>query len=80
MAATIQVDSFPQSIIRERSQLSSPAAPGDTTVNVEDSAGFAAGDIIYVGNLGREACEKAVVASVDAETTITLSSALDSHT
>jgi phage gp36-like protein len=76
MATTIQVDSFPPSIIRERTQLSGAAVLGDTTLNVMDSAGFAADDIIYVGILGRETCEKAVVASVDSETTITLSSPL----
>lgn len=76
MATTLQIDSFPSNIIRERSQLSSATAPGDTTLNVDDSAGFAAADIIYVGNLGSETCEKAVVASVNAATTITLSEPL----
>lgn len=73
MSTTLQIDSFPSNILRERTRLSIPAAPGDTSIVVESFAGYDQGDIIYVGNLGRETCEKAVVASVDAETTITLS-------
>lgn len=76
MSTVLQIDSFPSNIIRERTSLASVADPGTTVINLESSANFNQGDILYVGNLGRETCEKAVVASVDTETAITLSSAL----
>lgn len=76
LAITIQIDSFPPSFIRERSKLLDAVPAGDTILNIGSSAGFAADDIVYIGILGRERCERAVVESAGSASTISLASAL----
>lgn len=76
MPTTIAVESFSDNNIRERSVLTAGAAVGDTTVTLASTQGYNAGDIIYVGQLSREGCERAVIASVVNGTSVTLSTAL----
>lgn len=76
MPTTLAIESFNEINIRERSTLSIGAAAGATELKFESAQGFQAGDVIYVGQLSREGCEKAVIASVDDATTVTLDSAL----
>lgn len=45
---------------------------GDSNLTLASAEGFANGDIIYVGQLTREGCEKAVIQSVTEETTVSL--------
>lgn len=77
MATTLAIESFSENNMRERSKLSEGADIGATTLLVESTEGFADGDIIYVGQLSREGCEKAVIQSVDSATTVTLSAPLE---
>ena len=76
MAYTLNIDSFAEQNIRERTTLSSAVDAGVTSLPVVSTVGYAVGDIIYVGPLSREGCEKAVVAAVPSETILTLSAAL----
>ncbi|WP_425005770.1 phage protein Gp36 family protein [Mycolicibacterium sp. S3B2] len=76
MPTTLAIESFSQNNIRERSVLAVGAAVGDTTLTLESTQGFGANDIVYIGQLSREGCERAVIQSVDDATTVTLSSAL----
>lgn len=76
MPTTLNLESFNEINIRERSALTAGADVGDTTTQLASTEGFAAGDVIYIGQLSREGCEKAVIASVDNATTVTLDSAL----
>lgn len=76
MAYKVRVDSFTEDNIRERSQLGTAPQPGSNSINLVSTQGFKGDDIIYVGTLSREGCEKAVVASVDNATTLTLTDPL----
>lgn len=76
MATTLQIDSFSEINLRERTELSADFTTGTSVLKVVSSEGFKAGQIVYVGNLSREGCEKAVIASVADETTINLTEAL----
>ena len=75
MPTTLQIPSFASSNLRERTALSADYVSG-TSLPVESTQGFASGDIIYVGQLSREGCEKAVVDAVPSATALTLVSAL----
>jgi len=72
MPTTLAIESFSDNNIRERSVLAVGAAEGDQNLTMASTEGFANGDIIYVGQLSREGCEKAVIQSVASETTVTL--------
>ena len=72
MATTLNIESFSDSNIRERSQLAAPVSAGVSAITVVSTSGFNAGDILYVGARSRDGCEKAVVASVDSSTQLTL--------
>lgn len=76
MPTTLNLESFKEVNIRERSTLSVGAAAGDSELTFESTQGFNAGDVIYVGQLSREGCEKAVIESVDDPTIVTLSDPL----
>lgn len=76
MSTTLQLESFVTSNIRETGALSDDAAAAVATIKLRSTDGFAADDIIYIGVLGREGCEKAVIQSVDDHTTLTLVTAL----
>lgn len=76
MSFTINIDSFSEENIRERTTLTLPVDVGAEAIKVESTADYAVGDIIYVGTLGAEGCEKAVVASVVDATTLNLADAL----
>lgn len=45
-------------------------------LHVESVQGYAPGDILYIGALGREGCEKVVIDAMPSATTITLTSSL----
>lgn len=77
MATTLRLQSFTASNIRERSALRVAVEPGHSTVELESTAGFAPGDVLYVGELASEGCEKASVASVDDANVLTLTSSLE---
>lgn len=76
MASTLTIESFAPQNIRERSQLLEPANSGDTTLHVLSTAGYGMNDVLYVGSLGMERCERAVVASVQSSTQLTLAGPL----
>jgi hypothetical protein len=76
MATTIRVDSFHPINIVERSELLADYVAGSLTLELSSTQGFTDGQVIYVGHLSREGNERAVVATVDGETTVTLSEAL----
>lgn len=76
MATTLRIDSFHESNIVERGELAADALEGATTLLLRSTQGILVGQIIYVGHLSREGIEKAAVASVDGETTVTLSEPL----
>ena len=76
MPTTLAIESFSENNIRERSKLSEGADIGAQTLTFESAEGFADGDTIYVGELSREGCEKAVIASVNDAMTVTLSQPL----
>ncbi|KUM39015.1 phage protein Gp36 family protein [Arthrobacter sp. EpRS71] len=76
MATTLRIDSFHDSNIVERSELSGDYVAESTTLKLRNSQGLVAGQVIYVGQLSLEGCEKAVIDSVDDETTLSLSEAL----
>ncbi|MGW5074069.1 hypothetical protein [Rhodococcus sp. NPDC004095] len=58
--------------IRERTKLTASASVGDETLTVQSTQGYPDGEIVYVGELSREGCERGVVESIDDETTISL--------
>lgn len=76
MATTLNIESFNETNLRARTTLSAGLGVGATVITVVDAHDFSDGDTIYVGNLGRDGCEKAVIASITGETTINLSSPL----
>lgn len=76
MATTLRIDSFQDINIVERSELRLDYVADTTLLFVRSTDGLIAGQVIYVGHLSLEGCEKAVIASVDDETKISLSEAL----
>jgi len=78
MSTTLQAESFADINLagQPRSTLASDVAKDATSVLLASTDEFEAGDIIYVGALAREQCEKAIVESVDDATTLTLTSGL----
>jgi hypothetical protein len=81
MSTTLQIESFGETNLRKRTELSADYIPASLVLEVKNSAGHSEGQTIYVGQLAREGVEKAVIASVDDETTISLTEALKlSHT
>lgn len=77
MSTTLILESFSDINIRERSLLTSGASVGDTELVLESTQGFNDGDVVYIGQLSREGCEKAVIASVDSGTSVTLTAGLE---
>lgn len=76
MAYTLQIDSFSEENIKERTKLAASPLAGDDDLLLQSILGFSEGDIIYVGKLGQETCEKAVIASMNGTTTVDLASPL----
>lgn len=76
MATTLRIDSFHESNIVERGELAADALEGATTLLLRSTQGILVGQIIYVGHLSREGIEKAAVASVVDEMTVTLAAPL----
>jgi hypothetical protein len=76
MATTLQIESFGETNLRERTELSADYVADSLILEVKSTDGYVAGPTIYVGQLAREGVEKAVIASVDDETTISLTQAL----
>lgn len=72
MSTTLAIESFNEINLRERTTLSADVLLGAEAIQVKSTQGYSAGDILYVGQLAREGVEKAVIASVDGETTINL--------
>jgi phage gp36-like protein len=72
MSTTLNIESFGEINLKERTTLTAGAAVAAQSITVPSIQGFAVGDIIYIGNLSREGCEKAVIASFTGQTTITL--------
>ena len=76
MSTTLQADSFSRNNIRERTSLVEGVPEGATAIKVASTQGYETGSIIYVGELAREQCEKAVVESLADDMTVTLVSPL----
>jgi phage gp36-like protein len=76
MATTLRIDSFQEINVIERTELSADYVDAAETLSIRSTEGLSAGQSIYVGQLSREGCEKAVIASVVDQTTINLSEAL----
>lgn len=76
MSTTLLIESFSELNLRERTQLDIAAITGATELTVLSSDGYSDGDIIYLGPLSRDGCERAVIASVQDETTIQLTAPL----
>nr|WP_321999641.1 hypothetical protein [Rhodococcus qingshengii] len=76
MSTTLQADSFSRNNIRERTSLVEGVPKGAIEIKVASGQGYEAGSIIYVGELAREQCEKAVVESLTDDTNVTLVSPL----
>ena len=72
MSATLAIESFGKSNLRERSQLLEGVNAGESVIKLLSTADYAPGDILYVGTLSLECCERAVIASVDSAQQITL--------
>ncbi len=77
MSITLNIESFAPHNIKERTQLLEPAAAGDTVLNLLSAADYADGDVLYVGSLSVEGCERAVVASVNTSMQLTLVAPLE---
>jgi|GEM_PF-5332859 len=76
MSTTLQADSFSRNNIRERTSLVEGVPEGASAIKVASTQGYEAGSIIYVGELAREQCEKAVVESLADGMTVSLVSPL----
>lgn len=76
MSTTLRIDSFAQINIVERGALASDAEVGDSTLALVGTDGFKDGQTIYVGRLGAEGVEKAIVSGEPTEAEVTLASAL----
>jgi phage gp36-like protein len=76
MATTLQIESFGEVNLKERTELSADYVAGSLSLEVRSTNGYAAGQPIYVGQLSREGVEKAVIGVVVDETTISLTQAL----
>lgn len=76
MATTLTIESFGPTNIRERTELLEAAASGESVLKLVSTSDYAMGDILYVGSLSVEGCERAVVASVDTSTQVTLTAPL----
>jgi phage gp36-like protein len=76
MSTTLNIQSFVDNNIRERTELGSAVTAASTSLTVKSTAGFAAGDVIYVGYPGREGCEKATIDTVTDGTMLALGSGL----
>ena len=77
MATTLLIDSFTEANVGEQTTLQAVAAAAATTITVKSIEGFQVGQAIYVGQLSRDGCEKAVIAALPNETTINLSAGLE---
>lgn len=75
MSTTISFRSFSESNLRERTELTADYLTG-TSLAVASTQGFEVGTVFYVGELGQEGCERAVVSAVESETALTLAEAL----
>src|SRR5690625_4171506 len=76
MSTTISFRSFSESNLRERTELTADYLTG-TSLAVASTQGFEVGTVFYVGELGQEGCERAVVSAVESETALTLAEALE---
>lgn len=76
MSTTLGIESFGPANIRERTELLEVAASGDSVLKLVSTSDYTTGDILYVGSLSVEGCERAVVASVDTSTQLTVTAPL----
>jgi hypothetical protein len=79
MSTTLLIESFAQSnLVGERTSLAAaydPVADGNT-LKLVSTAGYSAGQRMYVGLLGRDGCEKAIVDVINSPTEILLATPL----
>ncbi|TFD14184.1 DUF1320 domain-containing protein [Cryobacterium sp. TMT1-21] len=76
MPTTIRAASFKNINLRERTELSVDALAGAVQIQVVSTEGYKVGDVIYVGTLSREGCERAAIGSIAGETLLNLASPL----
>jgi hypothetical protein len=79
MSTTLRAQSFADINIREHSALAANAAVGATTLTFESTEGFLVGDIVYLGALSQEGCERVVIATVPSATSVTASATTLPH-
>jgi len=63
----------------ERSELSSDAAAGATSLSVDASEGFATNDYVVIGELGTEAAELVRITSITNTTTLAVTATVFAH-
>lgn len=68
MATLLQLDNFPQTNIKEATQLAADYAVGTSAIAVQSANGFSINDICIMGVPGSESVERLVVQSVSAQT------------
>lgn len=77
MAFTLRIESFKNINLRERTTLSRSSAVAADRLEVASTEGYETGQTIYIGQLAREGCERAIVLSVSGKTTVNLASPLE---
>lgn len=76
MATSLRAESFGKINLRDQSSLDEDVVAGQSALILKSAADFKQGDIIYVGSLSQECCERGIVQSVDSSTHITLTAPL----
>ena len=78
MSTNLQIESFSDTNLagQPRTALTAPVNGGSSALVVETTENFEPGQIVYVGLLSREGCERAVVGTLTDATTLTFVSPL----
>lgn len=79
MATTLRAESFSSSLIQEVTRLDVKALAAATALTVESNQGLAVGDFLYLGTLGQERCEKAIIASLSSVTGVVVGATSYDH-
>lgn len=78
MATNLQIESFSDTNLagQPRTTLTAPVDGGSPALVVETTESFEPGQVVYVGLLSREGCERAVVSALTNDTTLALTTPL----
>ncbi|TFD88394.1 hypothetical protein [Cryobacterium serini] len=77
MPTTLRTASFKNINLRERTELIADVPAGVNLLPVVSTEGYVSGDVIYVGTLSREGCERAAVDSIVSVTSLSLAMPLE---